>query len=57
MYLWFMKIVVCVSSGMEACHVRDAAALCQYFAWLEKECTKGTQTEISAADQLQKYRE
>ncbi|XP_050729076.1 xaa-Pro aminopeptidase 1-like isoform X2 [Eriocheir sinensis] len=43
--------------GMEACHVRDAAALCRYFSWLEKEAAKGTQTEISGADQLQKYRE
>lgn len=43
--------------GMESCHVRDAAALCRYFAWLEKEAAKGTQTEISGADQLQKYRE
>lgn len=45
------------SVGMETCHVRDGAALCQYFAWLEKEASKGIQTEISAADQLQKYRE
>ncbi|KAK3854552.1 hypothetical protein Pcinc_038976 [Petrolisthes cinctipes] len=38
--------------GMEACHIRDATALCRYFAWLEKEASKGTQTEISAAEQL-----
>lgn len=43
--------------GMESCHLRDAAALCRYFAWLEKEAAKGTQTEISGADQLQKFRE
>ncbi|CAL4122456.1 unnamed protein product [Meganyctiphanes norvegica] len=43
--------------GMENAHIRDAAALCQYFSWLEKEAPKGTQTEISAADQLQKFRE
>ncbi|XP_069165521.1 xaa-Pro aminopeptidase 1 isoform X2 [Procambarus clarkii] len=42
--------------GMELCHIRDAAALCRYFSWLEKEAPKGTQTEISGADQLQKYR-
>ncbi|KAG7154775.1 Xaa-Pro aminopeptidase 1-like 2 [Homarus americanus] len=43
--------------GMEECHIRDASALCRYFSWLEKEAIKGTQTEISGADQLQKYRE
>lgn len=43
--------------GIESCHVRDAAALCRYFAWLEKEAARGTQTEISGADQLQKFRE
>ncbi|XP_045110270.1 xaa-Pro aminopeptidase 1-like [Portunus trituberculatus] len=43
--------------GMESCHLRDAAALCRYFAWLEKEAARGTQTEISGADQLQKFRE
>ncbi|XP_069973285.1 xaa-Pro aminopeptidase 1 [Penaeus vannamei] len=43
--------------GMEECHIRDAAALCLYFSWLEREAAKGTQTEISAADQLQKFRE
>ncbi|KAK8751817.1 hypothetical protein OTU49_010436 [Cherax quadricarinatus] len=42
--------------GMELCHIRDGAALCRYFTWLEKEAVKGTQTEISGADQLQKYR-
>lgn len=43
--------------GMELCHIRDAAALCCYFSWLEKEAVKGTQTEISGADYLQKLRE
>ena len=27
--------------GFKSCHVRDAAALCSYFAWLEKEIPKG----------------
>lgn len=43
--------------GMEACHIRDGAALCCYFCWLEKEAVKGTQTEMSGADRLQKFRE
>jgi Xaa-Pro aminopeptidase len=44
-------------AGFEACHVRDAAALCQYLAWLEKNVAAGRQiTEISGADQLEKFR-
>ncbi|KAK7063294.1 Xaa-Pro aminopeptidase 1 [Halocaridina rubra] len=43
--------------GMETSHIRDAAALCCYFAWLEKEAAKGTHTEISGADKLQQFRE
>ena len=38
------------------CHVRDAAALCSYFAWLEKEIPTGTVTEISGADKLASLR-
>ncbi len=43
-------------AGFEACHVRDAAALCQYLAWLEKEVISGQVTEISGADQLEHFR-
>jgi Xaa-Pro aminopeptidase len=43
-------------AGFEACHVRDAAALCQYLAWLEKNVAAGQITEISGADQLEKFR-
>jgi len=42
--------------GFEACHARDAAALCQYFAWLEKTVPSGQITEISGADQLEIFR-
>jgi Xaa-Pro aminopeptidase len=42
--------------GFEACHARDAAALCQYFAWLEKSIASGQITEISGADQLEIFR-
>jgi Xaa-Pro aminopeptidase len=42
--------------GFEACHVRDAAALCQYLAWLEKNVANGQITEISGADQLEIFR-
>ena len=43
-------------AGFVACHVRDGAALCSFFAWLEKEVSKGTVTEISAAEKLLEFR-
>ncbi len=42
--------------GFVACHVRDGAALCAFFAWLEKEVTKGTVTELSASQKLLEFR-
>ena len=42
--------------GFINCHIRDAAALCSYFAWLEKEIPKGTVTEVSGAERLLQFR-
>lgn len=44
--------------GMRACHVRDGAALSEYFAWLEEELLgKGTVLdEVQAADKLESIR-
>lgn len=44
--------------GMRACHVRDGAALIEYFAWLEEEvAVKGTKLdEVQAADKLEQIR-
>lgn len=44
--------------GMRACHVRDGAALCEYFAWLQQELTeKGTKLdEVQGADKLEEIR-
>jgi len=44
--------------GMRQCHIRDGAALSEYFAWLEDELTvKGTKLdEVEAADMLEKIR-
>ncbi|XP_071447927.1 xaa-Pro aminopeptidase 1 [Hetaerina americana] len=42
--------------GLTNAHVRDAAALCCYFAWLEKEVLRGTVTEISGANKLEEFR-
>ena len=43
--------------GMENCHIRDGAALCQYFAWLEDQILSGKLvTEISGATKLEEFR-
>lgn len=43
--------------GMINCHIRDAAALICYLAWLEKEVLAGKRvTEISGAQKLADYR-
>ena len=43
--------------GFINCHIRDSAALCSYFAWLEKEIPKGTVTEVSGAERLLQFRQ
>ncbi|KAF4972622.1 hypothetical protein FZEAL_9565 [Fusarium zealandicum] len=45
-------------AGMRACHVRDGAALIQYFAWLENQLVekKATLDEVEAADKLEELR-
>jgi len=44
-------------AGFANAHIKDAAALCCYFSWLEKEVAAGRHvTEISGADQLAAYR-
>ena len=44
--------------GMRQCHIRDGAALCEYFAWLEEELVvKGTKLdEVQGADKLEQIR-
>lgn len=43
--------------GMRNCHVRDGAALIEYFAWLENELGKGEKLdEVQAADKLEEIR-
>jgi Xaa-Pro aminopeptidase len=44
--------------GMRACHVRDGAALIEFFAWLEDQLiTKGVNLdEVEAADKLEAIR-
>ncbi|GJN75096.1 xaa-pro aminopeptidase [Purpureocillium lilacinum] len=44
--------------GMRACHVRDGAALIEYFAWLEDQLVnkKATLDEVEAADKLEELR-
>ncbi|KAK5631877.1 hypothetical protein RRF57_007591 [Xylaria bambusicola] len=44
--------------GMRACHIRDGAALIEYFAWLEDQLVvqKATIDEVEGADKLEAYR-
>jgi Xaa-Pro aminopeptidase len=44
--------------GMRSCHIRDGAALTEYFAWLENELVnKGTVlNEVDASDKLEEIR-
>lgn len=44
--------------GMRACHIRDGAALIEYFAWLENELVGKASIidEVTAADKLEEFR-
>ncbi|KAI1618348.1 X-Pro aminopeptidase [Exophiala viscosa] len=43
--------------GMRQCHIRDGAALIEYFAWLERELQGGSWLdEVQAADKLEQIR-
>ncbi|KAA5605775.1 aminopeptidase P family protein [Roseospira marina] len=42
--------------GARAAHVRDGAALARFLCWLDREGPTGTQTEMSAAAQLETFR-
>ncbi|XP_032229694.1 xaa-Pro aminopeptidase 1 isoform X1 [Nematostella vectensis] len=42
--------------GLRQSHIRDAVALCEFFAWLEQEVPKAELTEILAADKLEELR-
>ncbi|CAO3563271.1 unnamed protein product [Mortierella alpina] len=44
-------------NGIRQCHLRDAAAVINYFAWLEDKLSKGAELdEADGADQLQRFR-
>nr|QFN66800.1 aminopeptidase [Propylea japonica] len=44
------------ANGMRDAHIKDGAALCCYFAWLEENVPKGGVTEISGATKLEEFR-
>ncbi|WP_443969871.1 aminopeptidase P family protein [Sphingobium sp. CR28] len=44
-------------AGTKAAHSRDGAALCRFLHWLDAEAGKGGETEISASDRLEAYRQ
>lgn len=44
-------------SGFRQCHIRDGAALCRYFAWLESELhSQRVLDEVDGADRLELFR-
>lgn len=45
-------------NGMRACHIRDGAALIEYFAWLEDQLLnqKAKLDEVEGADRLEQMR-
>ncbi|KAJ3653741.1 hypothetical protein Zmor_012978 [Zophobas morio] len=43
-------------NGMRNSHLKDGAALCCYFSWLEKHVKDGNITEISGAKKLDEFR-
>ena len=44
-------------AGTRAAHRRDAGAMADFLAWLDREAPSGRQTELSAAARLRSYRE
>ena len=45
-------------AGMRACHLRDGAALCRFFAWLEGAVARGEELdECSVSDRLEQERQ
>ncbi|WP_454278516.1 aminopeptidase P family protein [Sphingomonas sp. Marseille-Q8236] len=44
-------------AGHRAASVRDGAAMVRFLRWVESECPKGSQTELSAAARLLAFRE
>ena len=44
--------------GFRRCHLRDAAALCNFFGWLQNELAAGNMSidEVTAADKLEGFR-
>jgi len=42
--------------GMRQSHIRDGAAMCRFFSWLETAMAQTEVTEVSAADKLEEFR-
>lgn len=48
--------ILIVFQGLKNAHIKDGAALCSYFAWLEENISLGNLTEISAGEKLLSFR-
>ena len=44
-------------NGTKAAHIRDAAALCKFYRWIDENAALGSVTEISAVQKLFSFRE
>ncbi len=43
-------------AGFQACHIRDGVAMVKFLKWLEEAVARGEVTEMSAAEQLERFR-
>jgi len=55
-YIKLLFIFKKILQGLKNAHIKDGAALCSYFAWLEENISLGNLTEISAAEKLLSFR-
>lgn len=59
LYMYVKKLMSLMSdfiAGLIDCHIRDGAALCCYFSWLERNIGKQVITEVSGAEKLEEFR-
>lgn len=51
-----IQLIIFFFLGLKNAHIKDGAALCSYFAWLEENISSGNLTEISVAEKLLSFR-
>ena len=43
-------------TGIREAHLRDGVAVCRFLSWLDRNAPEGTVSELSASDELEKFR-